>query len=99
MSSPEDSVWYSARCSYYTFDWSKLDQLPVRGSPVNGGIPCCPICKSPGFIASKTDWENGVNSFDNNQPGYKKFIDENHQKCRAGSIGELWRQQQKQKSQ
>lgn len=39
---PNRGVWYSSNCYYWTDDWSKL----VKMGP---GIPCCPVCKSPGF--------------------------------------------------
>lgn len=41
---PKRAVWYSARCSYWTDDWSKV----VKVGP---GIPACPTCQSVGFIA------------------------------------------------
>jgi len=37
-------VWYSARCAYWTDDWTKTSR--------SGIIPVCPICGCPGLQAT-----------------------------------------------
>lgn len=43
-------IWYSAHCTYWTDDWSKL-------KTVGPGIPVCPYCSCPGMQLMALHWD------------------------------------------
>lgn len=80
---PLRGVWYSAKCAYWTDDWTKLDTVCV------GGIPSCPRCKSVGFQTTAKDWQIGIEMFEeDNHPRYREFVDAQKERC--GPSGPEW---------
>lgn len=71
---PARTMWYSARCGYWTDDWSKL----IRVGP---GIPACPKCKMVGMQSTMGDWLTGAHSYANENPGYYEFLLAHKEKC------------------
>lgn len=82
-------VWYSATCSYWTDDWSKL----ALSGP---GIPVCPHCQSPGYQDTVANFQRGAEQFQGaGNPGYVHFLIRRIEQChfsRAGGLGRLWEQ-------
>lgn len=65
-------MWYSAKCSYWTDDWSKLGY----------GIPSCPNCHSVGLHSLYKEWERSAKRYDNEvKEGYWIFLQEYKEKC------------------
>lgn len=72
---PKRGVWYSAACSYWTDDWTKLrtDRM---------GIPCCPKCGCPGLQTEAGSWFSGAMLFEEQgHPFYREFLDTNKEAC------------------
>lgn len=93
LDDPKRAVWYSARCTFWTDDWSRL-------ALVGPGIPCCPHCKCPGMQTDWEDWMNGVEGYDAKNPGYKSFIMGLLDKCsrKENDILKVWNSVKMEKS-
>lgn len=77
-------LWYGG-CGYWTADWSKLANTQAD----RRGVPLCPGCGAPGFIADKSKWWDGAKQFEQDgHPGYVKFLRRNRERClgRGGSM-------------
>lgn len=69
-------VWFSARCTYWTDDWSVLSKTFPHG------IPICPNCKSPGLQAEFKDWVRSAKRYDEHvSPMYAQFVMYVKEKC------------------
>jgi len=80
---PLRAVWYSAMCTYWTDDWSKLGYA-------GPGIPTCPVCRSPGMITNRKDWDEGVTAHEaEGNVGYKAVMDKHFEKCAYSREGGL----------
>ena len=79
-------LWYSARCGYWTDDWSKV-------KTTIGGIPCCPECGCVGLQVEAGKWEDGIIRFEkDNNPGYSDFVSKYKEKClsKQGGWMKVW---------
>lgn len=67
---PPAELFYSANCTFWTDDWDWLRLENKRGVShlgTAGGVPVCPGCGSPGFVAEvgayfsqAREWEDGT---------------------------------------
>ncbi len=83
-------LWYGS-CSYWTDDWDKLNvpdgQIEVTGpggvkTKVRTGVPLCPVCGAPGFVAPVDEWMKGAQRFeDEGHPRYVEFLNANKETC------------------
>lgn len=94
MTEKDKEMWYGF-CTYWTEDWDKLKFLPANpefSSAIQGGVPCCPECGSPGFQMAVIEWNEGIKKFEAKCPGYAKFIEELREVCHGKGVdtGELW---------
>lgn len=93
---PARMIWYGL-CTYWTDDWNHV---------AGNGVPHCPHCGSPGFIATARDWLEGALKFEAEgregqgepgpKPGYVEFLSSFREVC-SGRRGpntldsyELW---------
>lgn len=76
---PSRYVFYSAKCTYWTDDFSKLGRTKF-------GIPCCPICSSVGFQTTFEEWmtaalEHATRLNEERYCGYIESLKEKHLPC------------------
>lgn len=76
---PSRYVFYSAKCTYWTDDFSKLGRTGF-------GIPCCPVCGMVGFQCTFEEWiinvlEHTVRLKEERYLGYIDSIKEKHLPC------------------
>lgn len=70
---PDRGIWYGL-CTYWTDDWAKV---------ASGGIPCCPVCESPGFVIDAGEWFDDASQFEaNGNPRYVEFVKQSKEQCR-----------------
>lgn len=81
---PERLMWYSARCTYWTDDWSKL--VLSTGSR----IPCCPNCGSPGFQGEMEPWIESAIAYADTNPGYYQFLLGVKEACKKINLAQAW---------
>lgn len=94
-------VWSSARCTFWTDDFSKLKAYNSTG------IPTCPHCNSPGYESVYTSWERSAKRHDAEvKEGYYSFLQEYKEKCLQTKDGKpipvveafrIWREDGKRK--
>lgn len=72
---PKRLLWYGM-CGYWTDDWDKLKK--------NGGIPCCPNCRSVGMQIEAGKWEEGAKKFEEEgHPLYTEFVAAEKELCHS----------------
>lgn len=86
---PERLMWYSARCTYWTDDWSQL--LLAIGSR----IPCCPNCGSVGYQGEMGPWLDSAEAYAEANPGYFQFLLEHKEVCKKVSMMNAWKAYQR----
>ena len=86
-------IWYSANCSYWTDNFDNLS------ATAHGSIPCCPHCGCVGYQAESDKWDEGITTFNTDDPGYQNFIMGLKKVCRGNgvSVSALWKDYKKHK--
>lgn len=85
---PKRFIWYGV-CTYWTDDIDKLSR--------DRGIPCCPICRAPGFQAIAVKWFLSAIGFGGDR--YIQFLTEIKEQCVKGeTIATLWKKYNEQQS-
>lgn len=78
---PARELFYSAGCTYWTDDWTKLGL-------VMGRIPCCPSCGSVGYQTNARDWFSGATKHEAaGHPRYRIVLNRTKEVCHGRGIG------------
>ena len=86
---PERLMWYSARCTYWTDDWSTLVLA------IGSGIPTCPNCGSVGFQGEMGPWLESAEAYGEANPGYFQFLLGIKEVCKRENMMQAWQAEQK----
>ena len=94
MTKGQEWIWYSVSCSYWTDNFDDLtNDLTANGL----SIPCCPRCGMVGYQIELDMWNEGLEKYDKEEPGYKDFINEIKKTCNGPDVTviKLWEKHKK----
>lgn len=77
---PERELFYSACCTYWTDDWTKLGLH-------QGRIPYCPSCGSVGYQTNARAWFAGAAKHEaDGNPGYRASLNRTKEVCHGRAV-------------